>query len=97
MKLTDKSPSGTSFHGHTIEASYNQLVDVLGKPQSEQNDGSDKTNFDWTCETEEGVLFTVYDWKEYRKIKPNERIEWHIGAKNQAASYHAFLQLIQLI
>ena len=96
MKLTDKDPSGTSFYGDTITATYRQLVEVLGEPQYEQNDGSDKTNFDWTCETEEGVLFTVYDWKEYRRIKPNEKIKWHIGALNKAASSHAFLKLIEI-
>ena len=97
MKLSNKSSAGTSFHGHTITATYNQLVEVLGKPQQSQNDGSDKTNFDWTCETKEGVVFTVYDWKEYRKIKPNEKIEWHIGARNEFASAHAFFQLIEMI
>ena len=97
MKLSDKSSAGTSFHGDTITASYNQLVEVLGKPQRAQNDGSDKSNFDWVLETEEGVLFTVYDWKEYQRIKPNERIEWHIGANNASDSGRAYSELIEIL
>jgi len=96
MKLSDKTSAGTSFHGHTITATYKQLVEVLGKPQHTQNDGRDKTNFDWVCETKEGVLFTVYDWKEYRKIKLNEKIEWHIGALNADASRFVFFKLIEI-
>jgi hypothetical protein len=30
-------------------------------------------------ETEDGTIFTVYDWKEYRRLGENEMIEWHIG------------------
>jgi hypothetical protein len=97
MKLSEKSSGGTSFHGHTITATYNQLVEVLGKPQQSQNDGSDKTNFDWTCETDEGIVFTVYDWKEYRRIKPNEKIDWHIGANTPTDSSQAFFELIEFI
>ena len=97
MQLTKKNPTGTSFFGHTITATYRQLVEVLGKPQIAQNDGQDKSNFDWVCETDEGVLFTVYDWKEYRKIKPNEKIEWHIGAANERALEFAFFKLIERI
>jgi len=97
MNPSKKSPAGTSFYDHTITATYEQLVEVLGEPRHSQNDGSDKTNFDWVCETDKGVLFTVYDWKEYRKIEPDEQIEWHIGAHNQQASAHAFFKLIELI
>lgn len=97
MKLTQKNPSGTSFYGDTIKATYKQLVKAIGEPQYAQNDGEDKSNFDWTCETEDGTVFTVYDWKEYRSIKSNETIEWHIGANNAAESSQAFLELIEII
>jgi hypothetical protein len=30
-------------------------------------------------ETEDGTIFTVYDWKEYRKLNEDEDIEWHVG------------------
>lgn len=75
---------GTSFHGSTFRGSYNDLVRILGvPPQQETNDGKDKTNFYWSCnlvnDNQKDIFFTVYDWKEYRRIKPDEIIKWHIG------------------
>lgn len=76
---SSKESSGTSYHGVNICETYNELVAILGTPQYECNDGSDKCNFDWTCELPDGRVFTIYDWKEYRRIRPDEVIEWHIG------------------
>jgi hypothetical protein len=78
-KLTTKDTSGTSFHGSIIIASVNELIEALGEPQYQSNDGKDKVNFQWDCETEDGDIFTIYDYKEYRRISKNEQIEWHIG------------------
>ena len=78
MLLTDKNPSGTSFHGQTIRATYLELVEILGgEPQYR---GGDKSHFDWVCESPSGVLFTVYDWKLWRCPEPNDMTDWHIGA-----------------
>ena len=37
-------------------------------------------------ETDEGNVFTIYDWKEYRKISDIEVIEWHIGSFSKSTS-----------
>jgi hypothetical protein len=87
--LSSKSASGTSFHGDTIVATFNELVEVIGYPQAANNNGEDKTNYDWVCETDEGVVFTIYDWKEYRPIDDDEKIEWHIGAADAFKSISA--------
>ena len=79
MKQTNKSANGTSFHDTTFIATVADLRKILGEPQCEQNDGQDKCNFDWTMETEDGTIFTVYDWKEYRPLKEDEEVEWHVG------------------
>jgi hypothetical protein len=79
MKQTNKSANGTSFHDTTFFASVSDLRKILGEPYSEQNDGSDKCNFDWVMETEDGTIFTVYDWKEYRPLNEFEGIQWHVG------------------
>ena len=90
MKNTSrKSSIGTSFHGQTIEASVSDLRRILGEPVCEQNDGEDKVNFEWEMETASGKIFTVYDWKEYRRIRENETIEWHIGAERKMDSVEA--------
>ena len=71
--------NGTSFHGTTILATPQELHDVLGEPTTGNNDGEDKTNYEWWLKTVTGRAVTLYDWKEYRRIRMNEEIEWHIG------------------
>ena len=80
-EATRKSSGGTSFHGTTFKATPQQLVDLF-TPDYDANDGRDKTNFDFTLETENGDVFTIYDWKEYRRLNENEIVEWHVGGKN---------------
>jgi len=92
-KLTNKGTNGTSFHDVTIKTTLSKLIDVLGEPQCFQNDGSDKTNVDFECETEDGDVFTIYDWKEYRPIGLNEQIEFHIGGGNKDVTYQAKREL----
>ena len=93
MKKTDKSADGTSFHNHTFTATVDDLRNVLGQPQFESNDGEDKNNFDWIMETEDGTVFTVYDWKEYRRLEEDEVIEWHIGGRSGADTEKALLEI----
>ena len=93
MKQTDKSADGTSFHNHTFTATVDDLRNVLGQPKFESNDGQDKSNFDWIMETEDGEPFTVYDWKEYRRLEEDEVIEWHIGGRSGADTEKALLEI----
>ena len=95
-KLSKKSPAGTSFHDVTIRATANQLIQALGKAQWGNNDGSDKTNFDWVCETSSGKVFTIYDWKYYRPLDLNEEVDFHIGANSFITSMDARKELLQL-
>ncbi len=87
-KKTNSSTNGTSFQGVTFKASVNDLTKVLGEPYTD-NTGEDKVNFEWEMETDEGDVFTIYDWKEYRVIDVNERIEWHIGSFSRYISSDA--------
>jgi hypothetical protein len=84
-KLSNKSAAGTSFHGHTVTATPNQLIEALGEPQFGWNGGQDKCNFDWICETNDGAVFTIYDWKEYKPLNMDSYYEFHIGA------FHGFV------
>ena len=93
MKRTDKISNGTSFHDHTFTATVDDLRNVLGQPQFESNDGEDKNNFDWIMETQDGTVFTVYDWKEYRRLEEDEVIEWHIGGRSGADTEKALLEI----
>ena len=82
FKQTSQSPIGTSFHDTVINASVNDLTKVLGEPQYDTNHGTDKVNFEWMMELNDGSVFTVYDWKEYRVLDKREIIGWHIGGLN---------------
>ena len=88
-KSTNSSTNGTSFHDVTIRASVQQLTNAFGDPAYECNTGEDKVNFEWDMETEEGDIFTIYDWKEYRMVDKNEQIEWHIGSFSKLDSITA--------
>ena len=88
-KKTNSSTNGTSFHDVTIKASVNQLINAFGEPDYDGNTGDDKVNFEWEMETEEGDVFTIYDWKEYRMIDVNEKIVWHIGSHSRMVAWDA--------
>lgn len=83
MRTTNNGACGTSYHGVTLRATPNQLLDVLGDPRFYCNSGRDKVNFDWQMQTDGGKVFTVYDWKEYRPLLPDEEICWHVGGFNR--------------
>jgi hypothetical protein len=83
MKKTFKDTSGTSFHHVTITTTVNELTRVLGEPDYKGNDGEDKINFEWECETEGGDVVTIYDWKNYRSIGLDEVIEFHLGGREK--------------
>lgn len=93
MKKTNKRVSGTSFHDSVVIASVDQLIQVLGEPNEDSNTGFDKVNFEWEMELESGEVFTVYDWKEYRMLRTDEMIEWHIGGFNAHVTNQAAKQI----
>lgn len=69
--------NGTSLQG-SITIKYQDLVNVLGKPH--WNDG-DKITAEWNFKTVEGVVFTIYDYKEERT--PKDLYDWHIGGHGE--------------
>ena len=102
-KKTIKSAIGTSFHSDTILASVEQLEAILGLATYEDNTGEDKVNFEWDCELESGhqsmhgKVFTIYDYKEYRKLSRTEMIEWHIGGQDKAVTMQAYFELVDML
>ena len=92
-KLSNKSACGTSFHGHTVTATPNQLIDALGEPQFGCNDGRVDCNFDWVCETQDGKVFTVYDWKEYKPLNMDSYYSFHIGANSGSVAARALSEI----
>lgn len=88
IKKTNKSLDGTSFHDNTITATLADLMNVLGAPDC-TGDSNDKVQNEWELELEDGTVFSVYDWKEYRRYTDTTEIEWHIGGMSENATYRA--------
>ena len=87
---------GTSYHNDTINASVNELVNILGvKPIK---DFDVKTKFQWNLEYHSEILnktfpFTIYDYNEDWESHTESatgvndylfttKIDWHIGGKS---------------
>ena len=94
-KKTYQSTDGTSFHGITIRASVEQLTKAFGDPSMEYNTGDDKVNYEWDMETDEGEVFTIYDWKYYRPLRSDEIVTWNIGAMSKLVSYDAEREILK--
>jgi hypothetical protein len=93
MLLEPKTFKPSSFHDITIKTKPERLIRLCAKYNINfmmQNDGEDKTNFDFEFETPEGLYFTVYDWKEYKKLKLNRSYKFHIGAEDLLDSIDAY-------
>lgn len=97
MKKTTKDSNGTSHFGITIEIKVQTLFDLFGEPQFFENDGSDKVNMEWILETSEGIVFTLYDWKEGGIILMDEIIQFNIGGYSKMDCYEGYYELNQII
>ena len=89
IKKTEQSTDGTSFHSITIKTTLGRLRAAFGDPQCENNYGEDKSNIDYSLETSDGDVFTVYDWKHYRPIGEDEVVNFHIGAHTNHIAFQA--------
>ncbi len=68
----------TSLLGY-VEATYDELVEVLGEPETD----FDKSTAHWTVEAPDGTVATIYDWKTY--MTPISQYSWHIGGHDKKA------------
>jgi dihydrofolate synthase/folylpolyglutamate synthase len=69
-------------------------IAICGDPIDNDNTGEYKTNFEWEMETEDGDVFTIYDWKEYRPLGYDEMIVWHIGGHSKEITDKALQELL---
>ena len=63
-----------------IETSFDNLVKAFGKPHDD-GDGY-KTNAEWQFITDDGVVFTLYNWKNgitYGGLPVEDITVWNIG------------------
>lgn len=90
--------SGSSLKGY-VSATYNQLLNLLGKPTFEEESGDGKVQVEWIVKYKDpygGVnLYTIYDWKHYDRNhidNPNIMVSWHIGGKRSAYDLIDYLE-----
>src|SRR5271156_4173601 len=74
----------SSYYGVRVEATFNELFQIIGKPHSTSND---KINNVWFYENENGDGCTIYDFKSNGNpsSKPDRIYYWHIGSFNLLA------------
>lgn len=93
---TNKSSDRTSFYGITIDATPNQLKQILGEKEQSVS-GDNKVNMGW-CKEIDGVgVFTIYDYKYYRNIADDEKITWNIGGHNKKVTEIAKTEISKLL
>jgi len=73
------SINGTCLQGY-IETTYDELVNVFGKPTKLRGD---KITVEWILQFSDGTVASIYDWKESET--PMGTYRWHIGGKSQRA------------
>ncbi len=92
--------SGGSFHDVTIKTTPNKLIELFQYFKLdywEQNDGSDKVNFDFEAVLDDGTYFSLYDWKEYEPLDLNSKYEFHIGGESPSSTLRARQVLLKLL
>jgi hypothetical protein len=86
LSIENANESGTSLKGY-INATYSQLLEVLGKPTYDEPSGDDKVQVEWVVEFE-GDIFTIYDWKTYsREYTENELKTFNVGGNTSAFNF----------
>ena len=97
-KKTNKGiTDGSSWFGDLILTNYPKLIEILGTPTYENNTGWEKVNMEWVCESRDGFVFTIYDWKEYEPLNEEYNYGFHIGGFNEKETKTAKIELELMI
>jgi hypothetical protein len=82
----DSLTIGSSLKGY-INATYSQLIELLGEPTYNEPSGDNKVQVEWVVSFE-GDIFTIYDWKTFsREYTENELKEFNVGGKTYAGYF----------
>ena len=87
--------NGTCLQG-TIDASYEDLVNMFGEPTKGDNY---KVDAEWYVKFSDGTIASVYNWKDGKNYNGDEGTEteqirdWHIGGFDKKAGEHVQIAL----
>lgn len=79
--------NGTSLQGY-LQATYDELVEVFGKPHYGPDADEDKITCEWQMEYEDGTVATIYDYKT--RSTPFGLYQWHIGGYTKQAVHNVY-------
>ena len=81
-KLADAD--GTHNQG-SVCAYYDELVTAFGEPLGPSGDG--KVQAEWVVKFDNGILATIYDYKQY-DTDARDVVNWSIGGHSWQAEYY---------
>ena len=70
--------NGTSFHFGYVNDSAENIDRVLGNHELCMDE---KVFYEWPRKLNDNIVFSVYDYKYYKRPPYNEKIIYHIGTK----------------
>lgn len=73
----------TSLQGYVL-ATFEQMIGAFGAPHHEYHD--DKSDTEWNCKTDDGIVFTIYDYDDTNEdSRDGRKYKWHVGGFNADA------------
>lgn len=75
----------TSFHDATVTSTVNEIASKLGIPFINYGYDGDKVTHEFNLELD-GIVCTIYDWKEYRDVSEDDVLRFHIGTATRDES-----------
>jgi len=77
-----KGDFGSSLQGHFDQAmTYQEVASVIGEATNNENIDN-KVNWEWVLKFDDGVIATIYNYKDNYRGKDAKRV-WHIGGEDR--------------
>lgn len=96
-KPTAQSTNLTSYFFVDVPATPAELMRLFPESFDGDNCGDDKVNISFKLETEDGRVFTMYDWKYYRPLDMDETVYWHIGGFDEESTVQGAKEVCDLL
>jgi len=80
-----------------LVATPEKLTSLLGENTYGWNCGDDKVNMGWDCETEDGDVFTIYDYKTYRPLKMDDIVHWNLGGFSKETTEKGLIEMTTML
>lgn len=79
VNLPTHNINETHLQGY-VKTTLDDLIQTFGVPQ----EGFDKSTVEWSLQFEDGIVATIYDYKE--DTTPKYLYDWHIGGHTSLAA-----------